>query len=145
MTDLTKLQEIARLRKSVSQQKEEAAALFEKAQQTPEYQAYLKAEEERQVDAGLLGDAEHIYRDDCLAEYNQTGEKKLPGGQIKIYTSLEYDEQIAVDWCLAHEHGKLLKLDSRGFEKVAKELEPDFVTTIETPKMTLASDLSEFE
>lgn len=145
MTDLTKLQQIARLRREQVQLKEEIAALNELRDQTPEGLKSRAAQEQYVEISTQLVEIEGIYRAECVTEYNETGEKKLPGGQIKIYTSLKYDEPAAVDWCLAHEHGTLLKLDKSGFEKVAKELKPDIVTIKEEPKMTLSSDLSEFE
>ena len=91
-----------------------------------------------------LGDVEDAYRAQCVAAYQSTGEKQQPGGVVKVYKSLTYDTGLAVEWSLKHGHAQLLKLNTTAFEKVAKELALEFVEATEEPRMTLASDLSEY-
>ena len=83
-------------------------------------------------------------REVALAEYAENKVKDLGGVQIKVFTNLEYDENTAVNYCLEHQHATLLKLDKRGFEKVAKELKPDFVKIDEVARAQIATDLSEY-
>jgi hypothetical protein len=60
-----------------------------------------------------------------------------------VLTKIEYDTARALTY--AREHlPQALKLDAREFEKVAKVLKLDFVTTHEEPQATIATDLSKY-
>ena len=75
------------------------------------------------------------------------GENKDPLGngtvQIAVYTTLDYDAQQALNYCLVH-WPDCVKLDKRKFEKAAKVLQPDFVTIGEDPRAKIAKDLSRY-
>lgn len=91
-----------------------------------------------------IEDLETEIRNVAIEEYMINGVKDLGGVQIKVFTNLEYDEQAAVNYCLEHQHATLLKLDKRGFEKVAKELKPEFVKIEEVARAQIATDLSNY-
>jgi hypothetical protein len=77
--------------------------------------------------------------------FNATDDKKPhPAVTVKMYTILEYDPAVALDYCTKH-LPKALRLDRRAFEKVAKVLEPDFVTFCVEPRATILSKLEEYE
>jgi len=89
-------------------------------------------------------------REMALAEYADTGAKKLPHGiGIRVTTKLAYDEAQALEW--AKSHGLALKLDAKSFEKIAKA-DPNSLTltytgevvnivqVVEVPTVTLPTD-----
>jgi hypothetical protein len=92
----------------------------------------------------LVSKLETEIRNEATLDYLDNGIKDLGGVQIKNFTVLEYDEQEAVNYCLEHQHATLLKLDKRGFEKVAKELRPEFVRIEEVARAQIATDLSDY-
>lgn len=98
--------------------------------------------EDAQQAKTLLGDLEVAVRDAALAEYAATGERHLPGVEIKVFKSLMYGAKAALDWCRAHD--LFLAFDKRGFEGHAKahpEQMGDFLVLEEEPKAMIASDL----
>ena len=81
-------------------------------------------------------------RDRAVLAFEQSGDKRPNSAiQIKEYIVLVYSEGDALEFARQHVP-KALKLDRRAFERVAKVLEPDFVTVITEPRATIASDLS---
>lgn len=64
------------------------------------------------------------------------------GVSIRKITRLEYDELSAIDWVITNNHRSLLKLDKKGFEKVAKVLSLEFVDIREERQATIGRDLS---
>ncbi len=93
---------------------------------------------------------EDEYKGECVTQYStaNTNEDRpiyFPGGRIKIFTELVFDVEEATGHVVEKKLDNLLRLDLTKFKKYAKAVEPDFVTFKKIPKMTLASDLSEFE
>lgn len=56
--------------------------------------------------------------------------------------SLSYTREAALDWAM--EHKMALQLDKRGFEKIAKTTELDFVNYETVITATIATDLSKY-
>jgi len=54
-------------------------------------------------------------------------------------TRLNYDDREAMSWAL--EHKLALKLDTSAFEKIAKTSNLMFVTILEEPSATIATEL----
>ena len=78
-----------------------------------------------------------------VADYNVYGSKdKVFGIGIREVTKLDYCEVAAFEWAVNHELA--LKLDKKGFEKIARIDTPDFVTVYIEPQATIAQDLSEY-
>lgn len=83
-------------------------------------------------------------REAALTTYEETGEKSPhPAIKVKIYTVLEYSDSEALDY--AHRLlPEALKLDKRTFEKVARAIEPEFVTVTQEARATIARNLSQY-
>lgn len=88
--------------------------------------------------------AEKWMREALLEAHAQTGEKKFPGGGIRMVKTLEYTEDAALFW--AQQHSMALLLDRRAFEKLAKSgnVSATIVTIAEEAQATIDSDLSAF-
>lgn len=72
---------------------------------------------------------------EVLLKFEETKEKKYFGGiGVKEYSTLEYDKNKALSW--AKEKDMFLILDTKEFEKVAENLNLDFVKTEKKPKVT---------
>lgn len=85
---------------------------------------------------------------EAIALYTASGEKHPhPGVEVKIFKIPTYDESKALDWCITNLPGAI-KCDFKLFEKHAKavaETKPiDFVTIIDTPRVSILADLSQF-
>ena len=92
-----------------------------------------------------VDDAEAAVRVMALDAYKQTGDKHPHDAvQIRVYTRLDYDQEMAFRYCTEH-LTTALKMNARKFEKVAKAAELDFVDFIEDPRPTVARDLSAYE
>ena len=84
--------------------------------------------------------AEVTLRDMTLAAYHKTGDKHpVPGVDVRLIQQMNYDTAEALTWAM--DKRLALKLDVNAFEKVAKVIRLDFVTIIEMPQATIASDL----
>ena len=83
-------------------------------------------------------------RDAILEAYSQNGEKKFPGGGVRIIKSLEYKDADALFW--AQQHSMALALDRKAFERLAKagDVSATIVTVTEEPQATINTDLSRF-
>ena len=138
------IQDVARARAEHLRINSEQMDALKKAHETPEYKAYNALDEANSLAYKAVKELEDAYRAQCVAAYQSTGEKQQLGGVVKLYKSLIYDTGLAVEWSLKHGHAQLLKLNATAFEKVAKELALEFVEASEEPRMTLASDLSEY-
>ena len=83
-------------------------------------------------------DAEQTVREAALALYHRDGSKKPHEAvQVKMYTTLTYDPDDAIGYCIKA-LPDALKLDKRIFEKVAKVALPDFVTIETEPRASIA-------
>ena len=140
----TMLFELAQLRKKHQEAQEAAKRTQEVLETDPLWQKVQSFKTDAAMVGELVSKLETEIRNAATLEYADSGIKDFDGVQIKIFTTLEYDEQKAVDYCLEHQHANLLKLNKTGFEKVAKELKPDFVKIDEVARAQIASDLSEY-
>lgn len=138
------LSELAKIRQDEQKAKEIRNKAQQALEQTEEWKKLENIKNMLVVFENKSSNLETTIREAALAEYAQTKAKNLGGVQIKIFTKLEYDENAAINYCLEHKHANLLKLDKRGFEKVAKELRPDFVVIKDEPSAQIASDLNEY-
>lgn len=101
-----------------------------------QYADLLHQLNEAKIDAA---EAEDQLRAAALAEYEATGKKTLGYGVgVRVQTRLAYDYDAALRWAYANR--KALMLDTKAFERIAKEERIDFVAVVETPTVTLPSD-----
>jgi len=143
------LQDLARCRHSVETQKAYIEAIQEEIDAA--FGARLTVARERLLRAQVkLTDCDQVVRDRAVQTFQQTGDKKPSAAvQIKEYTVLVYDEDVALEFCRTS-MPDVLKLDKRLFEKVARTLKElpvakpdlDFVTVTVEPRASIASDLS---
>lgn len=140
------LAELAKLRETQNEMDGRAKTFEAIFKATKEYQEYQHACNEKNVVVSEIANLENDIRQVAIEDYNsrENPTKDYGGVQIKIFTTLDYNEQDAVRYCLDHQHANLLKLNKSGFEKVAKELRPDFVTIKEEPRAQIAGDISEY-
>jgi hypothetical protein len=104
--------------------------------------------ERRRIDALLntagtdVLDADEALRAAALRTYEGAQDKHPhPAVTVKLFTALEYETEEALGYCREH-LPKALKLDKRAFEKVARVVEPTFVTFIVEPRAQIDRDLS---
>lgn len=97
-----------------------------------------------------LAEAEAKIRSMAIAEYHMTGAKQIaPGVAIRVRKRLQYDDELALNWAIARGRSAVLQLRRAEFEKlagpwirVAVDDSLHFVTEIEEPTATLATDLA---
>lgn len=91
-----------------------------------------------------VADAEAKLEKAVSDQYKVDGNKKPhPALMVKIYTVLEYDPGVALDYCRQH-LPNAVKLDKAQFEKVAKVAGLHFVEAKDDPRLTIARDLSQW-
>lgn len=89
-------------------------------------------------------DMEDAIRAEALAVYAADGNKRPHAAiSIKEFKVMEYDPKVAVTYCLTHLPGAL-KLNPTIFEKIAKVVQPDFVTERTEARAQIAMDLSAY-
>jgi len=82
-------------------------------------------------------------RDEALAEYNKTGNKKPFGGaKIKVFKCVDFDAKEALAWSM--EHGLCLKLDTTKYKKQALLDDSVPATVTHEPRVQIDKDLSAF-
>ena len=92
----------------------------------------------------MEGETEATVRALAVDFYTATGDKRAHEAvTVKVFRDLVYDEVMALIYCRQH-LPNALKLDTRAFEKAAKAIPLAFVEFTETPKATIASDLSAY-
>jgi len=100
--------------------------------------------EESELTKVQCEESEQLLRELTLQAYQETGNKTpLAGIGIRVMTRLSYEAKEAMDWAL--EHKLALKLDTGSFEKIAKTSSLPFVTVLEEPQATIATDLQGIE
>ena len=75
--------------------------------------------------------------------FKATGDKVLPGCTVGESTSLVYDKQAAIDWCVEKRFTGALSLKKSDFEKLAAAAKPEFVLFEPAFKLAVRSDLGE--
>lgn len=74
-------------------------------------------------------DFEELLRSLIVKRYEVTKEKTFGSLSVRVNTSLQYDEEKALEW--AKKHQLALTLDKKAFEKYAQVEKFDFVTVVE--------------
>ena len=82
-------------------------------------------------------------KNDRIQLYDGEDKSKMFGVGIREKTVLYYLETDAYNWAL--EHKLCLRLDTKPFERLAKDGSMDFVTIDKKLEATIASDLSKWE
>ncbi len=141
---MTTITEIAEKRKEYEEARVELDAVRDRLEKSD---LAIEAENKRcyvNDIAGEIGELENEYKAGMVAEYESTGEKKFDGGQVKIYKTMDYDVEAALQYAIDERALGALSLKSTGFKHLVKSKLPDFVTFGEEAKGTLSADLSEF-
>lgn len=85
----------------------------------------------------------------AVQEYKKNMEKHLVNGAVNVIEkiTMSYDEGVAMEWCKKNLTPAVIpeKLDKTMFEKLAKDVKPDFVTITKTLQAQIAQDLSKFD
>ena len=140
----TMLFQLAELRKKHQDTQNAAKRAQEVLETEPLWQKVQSFKTDAATVGELVSKLETEIRNEATLDYLDNGVKDLGGVQIKIFTLLVYNESAAINYCLEHNHANLLKLNKTGFEKVAKELQPDFVTIKEEPRAQIATNLNKY-
>ena len=111
---------------------------------TEEYKVLAGAEENLAMTCNDLNMVEAAFRAGCEDIFIETDEKKFPGGQIKMRSTLEYNEVLAVQWAMNHGHPEMLSIVKKEFKAICKTLAPPFVTKGKVGKLYIDSDLSQY-
>lgn len=141
MIDITYL---AQLRQEVAEIKEEVDKAQADLEATAEWQRIASIKEQLKQRQDAQAEAEDHIRYLALMEWENDGNKHPhPAITIKTMTRLDYDQEAAKSYSIAH-LPNALKLDTRAFEKAAKVLGLDFVIITNHPQATIATDLREW-
>jgi hypothetical protein len=144
MSDYTELlSKLAAQRLTLATAKEMRTAMEIAFEETPSFQA---------IRANIIDATQQIdelseqLRELALADFKATGSKKPhPGVGIRVSTKLVYDPAVALDWAKTNVPAALV-LDTKTFEGFVKASTAPvtFVSIVETPTATIATDLSEY-
>lgn len=138
------LRALAEARHELSERQEEQAVCLAALQATPEWVALDDAKVKTLDASNAVARHEDEVRQKALASYGVNGNKApAKGVAIKIYKRLVYDAKEAEAWCRQNAP-TLFKWDAKGFEKAADKLPGAPVTAEEDPRVTIATDLSEY-
>lgn len=92
---------------------------------------------------------ENEIKEDALKEYQKNKEKHLVNGAVNIIDriSMAYPVETALEWCKKNLTPAVIPetLDTKVFEKLAKDVKPEFVTITKIPQAQIAQDLSKFD
>ena len=138
-----RVRELANLRRQLEEVKAQEALREDIYMRLPEYADFMTAQLERVNVEARIRDAETWVRVAGLALYEATSEKKFPGVTIKMFKTIKYEPQDALEWC-KEKYPEALTFQKNMFEKAAEVLKPTFVKFGEEPRVTIASDLSLF-
>ena len=108
--------------------------------------AIIEAQADEHFAKERVADLEDAVRKAALEEYARSGNKRPhPAISMRINKRLRYDVGAALEYCRKHFDAAVKTvLDARVFEKAAPSLGLDFVTIIEEPQATIASDLTDY-
>jgi hypothetical protein len=139
--------DVAQARHCRQNMAERLTILERELEQVELYQAVKRLHLELETARLSVAAAEERHRQALLEEFRATGEKKLPGGQVKAFTVFEYDPEKARQHCL-NQLPLAVKIDYKIFEQhakaVAKTAPLPFVTIREDYRAQVASDLGEY-
>ena len=141
---LEAVKELAQLRADLIQAESDRDTAEGIMIKTPGWKNFEKAVDKMGDLMKALSSVEAAFKAGCENIFEETEEKKFPGGQIKMRTTFEYSGNKAVDWAIKHKHPELLSIVKGEFKKICRQLKPDFVTKIEAGKMYIDSDLSQY-
>jgi len=124
--------------------KQEILELENELAETSLGQRLVRARELLGVARADVTDAVDEVQARALGAYEATGNKvPHPAVKVALFTVLDYAPGDALEYARLH-LPKALKLDKRTFEKMAKVIEPDFVTISQEPRVRIARDLSAY-
>jgi len=87
-----------------------------------------------------ISETKTILSEEIIAEYKETGVKKLFGGLgVRTSKTLNYNKSDAFKW--ATEHNLFLTVDTASFESMAKTSNLDFVTIETVDKATFPKEI----
>lgn len=140
---LIKLAEMKAAQEALEEEMEKAREAVEQTE------VWLNYESTRQALGEFLQDIENVrneIKELTLEEYRRTNEKKPEDGvAIRIYRCVNYDPEIALDWCKEY-LPMALKLQKPILEKHLKAIQdtapPEWCEYYEEPRATISSDLS---
>ncbi len=141
---LEAVKELARLRQLRDKWDKKVTEYQADLEATDVYKVLTGVEDNLQMVANDLNKAEAAFKAGCENIFEETGEKKFLGGQIKMRTIFEYNETLAVKWAIKHGHPGLLKIIKKEFKNVCDILAPKFVRKEKVGKMYIDSDLSQY-
>lgn len=138
------VRDIARKTKEYEDAKDELLSLREELDKAP---LAIACEEKSRELSGIdeeLSQLKAQYRENGIEIYNEIGTTKFEGGDVRIRKSYDYDNNLAREWIIEHNHLELFKIDKTKFLKVAKAVELPLLEITENPTFYLKTDLSEF-
>lgn len=145
MTTKAKIKKIAELRDLVAKTNIAIDAQQEVIDQLPEAKTMVGLRATLASHANDLAGEIVMYKNQCVAAFEETEEKEYPGGKIKQVTGYSYDGDRALKWVLDHNHRSLVSLNTKAFRDVCKTMmKPDFVLKDVVPKFYMDGDLSKF-
>lgn len=151
--------DLAKIRKLAADQQEAVKKFQARLEETPEYKDLVEAKaaltefsnKETEITSGiktekvsfitgLIDGMDKDKRAAALVEFKQA----LPAGlALRVTHSLKYDEQEAIKWCETNATAALKTvLEKKPFEALAEASDLTFVEKIDTPTITIDSDLS---
>ena len=158
-TKTNTLADLAIIRKLASDQQETVKKFQARLEETPEFKSLVEAKaaltefsnKETEITAGIKTEKSKVITEtikEMTKEQRAAAfvefKKLLPEGlSLRVNHSLEYSEQEAIKWCETNATAALKTvLEKKAFESLAETKDIEFVKKIDTPTITIASDLS---
>jgi hypothetical protein len=139
------LKELALLRRQQLDQAQTVAEAEALLHDTPEWQAYEQATNQRRAITEALDATTTAVRQAALDAYKASGDKApAKGVSIKLFKRYVYDQDQTREWCMAYAP-TFLTVDAKRFEKAAETLDGAPVRVEYDPRPAIAGDLSEYE
>ena len=144
-----KIKEIAQLRAKAAEAEKEMLKAQKALEQSELGIAYNEAFEKRKAAKQAQEAAEALYKKYCVDNFTLLDAKaredtQYPGGKIKKFETINYDEQKAINWLLLHKFSAGLQINKGEFKKIAKSIKPEVVSFGTEYRFYLDSDLGEF-
>ncbi len=140
---------VGMLRTKLAEQKELISAVEQRVHDSPEWKAFMTAQDMIRTTEGELTEAEAVTKIAIEIHNEETKEKKGFGWQVKEFKTIKYEEADALEWARQRPvTANLISLKKSPFEKAARALidtgmeeAPDFVTLGTENRVQLTKEL----
>ncbi|KKM76458.1 hypothetical protein LCGC14_1379990 [marine sediment metagenome] len=139
------LRELAKLRNLVDLTKVTIEAQQDVVNLLPAQQKLVELQKKLGTHQAEVKTKENAYREECVKQYEKDGTKVFAGGKIKMFDKITYDDDDAKAYAIEKGLPNLLNLNANNVKGYIKSAAPEeFGKIVKEPRLSLASDLSDF-